>query len=273
MIERVGIVAHTNPQVSAAAQEQLVRELESRGVEVELARDGQDSEWRIESDLIFVLGGDGTMLRASRMHPGRTLLGVNLGKVGFMSGMRPDQIEEGVERALSGDLDVQDYRMLETYLPSTPEEPILAVNDALLVKEKPHRLISVDVSVNGDEMGSYMCDGFVAATALGSTAYALSAGGPIVSRGAECFVVVSIAPHTLMNRPLVLGEEDEAEMKIIENKAALLSIDGGEPQYVGPGETVRVRLSDKRVRIARIDGWSWWEAVRRTFLGAGGDIG
>jgi NAD+ kinase len=270
VIRRVGIVAHPNPEVSAGHRERLVRALESRGVRVDL-EDPAGSEDGFGADLIFVLGGDGTMLRASRMYPNRILLGVNLGRVGFMSGMRPDQIEESVERILRGELNVQDYRMLEVR--TADGESRLAVNDALLVKERPHRLISVEVSVNGEGFGSYMCDGFVAATTLGSTAYSLSAGGPIISRNAECYVLVSIAPHTLMSRPLVLGQGDEVDLRILDNKSALLSLDGDEPRVVAPGESVNVRLSGKKVRIARVDGWSWWQAVRRTFLGVGGDKG
>lgn len=262
-VRRVGIVAHPSPEVSAGARERLVRELERRGVEVVQGNPAGGAH----SELIFVLGGDGTMLRASRMYPESVLLGVNLGKVGFMSGMRPDEMEEGVRRAVEGELYVQEYRKLEVRTGAT--EPRHAVNDALLVKERPHRLISVGVRVSGDDIGSYMCDGFVAATALGSTAYALSAGGPIVSRNAECYVLVAIAPHTLLSRPLVLGKNDVAELTVLENKNALLSLDGEEPQRITPGESVRVRLSQEKLRIARIDGWSWWEAVRRTFLGAG----
>jgi NAD+ kinase len=122
-----------------------------------------------------VLGGDGTMLRASRMYPGRVLLGVNLGKVGFMSGMLPDEMETGVEKVLGGGLEVQEYRMLEVR--GVDGGLHLAANDAVLIKKRPHQLISVDVSIAGEELFAFRCDGFIAATPLGSTAYALSAGG------------------------------------------------------------------------------------------------
>ena len=101
-------------------------------------------------DLVFVLGGDGTMLRASRMYPGRVLLGVNLGKVGFMSGMLPEELETGVEKVLGDGLEVQEYRMLDVRVGK--EEPGLAANDAVLIKKRPHQLISVDVSIGGEEL-------------------------------------------------------------------------------------------------------------------------
>jgi NAD+ kinase len=210
-----------------------------------------------------VLGGDGTMLKAARMYPGRVLLGVNLGKVGFMSGMLPEEMEAGVEKVLRGGLTVQEYRMLEVR--RWGAEPELAANDAVLIKKKAHQLVSVDVTVGGEELFAFRCDGFIAATPLGSTAYALSAGGPIISGDAGCYVLVPIAPHALVSRPLVLGEGQVVELKIVD-RGALLSLDGDDPREVLEGGKVEISLSSASVRIGRTDGWSWWRAVRRTFL-------
>jgi NAD+ kinase len=212
---------------------------------------------------VFVLGGDGTMLRASRMYPECVLLGVNLGKVGFMSGMLPDEMESGVEKVLNGGLEVQEYRMLEVR--GIEGGPHLAANDAVLIKKRPHQLISVDVSIAGEELFAFRCDGFIAATPLGSTAYALSAGGPIISGDAGCYVLVPIAPHALVSRPLVLGEDQVAELKLV-GREALLSLDGDDPREVAADGRVEIGLSRQSVRIGRTEDWSWWRAVRRTFL-------
>src|SRR5829696_5507287 len=195
------------------------------------------------------------MLRAIRIYPGRVLLGVNLGKVGFMSGMLPEELETGVEKVLRDGLEVQEYRMLEVRVGD--EEPSLAANDAVLIKKRPHQLISVDVSIGGEELFAFRCDGFIAATPLGSTAYALSAGGPIISGDAGCYVLVT--------RPLVLGEDQVAELALVEREA-LLSLDGAEPREIPAGGRVEIRLSNDSVRIGRTEDWSWWRAVRRTFL-------
>lgn len=261
-IKRVGIVTHPDPKVSAGYLEQLVEMLESRGIATEIetaVKKGSKGP-----DLIFVLGGDGTMLKASRLYPGRVLLGVNLGKVGFMSGMRPDEIESGVLEVLNGDLNIQEYRMLEVMV-GGDTQPRLAVNDAVIVKECQHRIISVELAAAGEELGTYQSDGFVAATPLGSTAYSLSAGGPIVSGSVDCYVLTAVAPHTLLSRPLVMGADEVAEFRIVEDRA-LLSLDGIEPQVLVPGDTVQVKLSEERVKIGRTHRWSWWKAVRRTFL-------
>jgi NAD+ kinase len=158
---------------------------------------------------------------------------------------------------------VQNYRMLAVRIDGG--EARYAVNDAVLVKSRPHQITAVDLSVGGEPLVSVQCDGFIAATPLGSTAYALSAGGPIVSGDTPCFVLVAIAPHSLVARPLVLGEDQVARLELVEREA-LLSIDGGDPEEVAVGSRVEIGLSSESVRIGRTDGWSWWRAVRRTFL-------
>ena len=260
-IRRVGVVA--NPKVDDGHFERLSAALAKRGVEIAEVRPQHEPDGEVDLDLVFVLGGDGTMLRAARMYPGKILLGVNLGQVGFMSGMRPDEMESGVEKVLSGRLDVQEYRMLDVRVGD--QEPLTAVNDAVLVKPRPHQVVSVEVCVGGEDLVSLQCDGFIASTPLGSTAYALSAGGPIISGDVPCYVLVSIAPHSLVARPMVLGEAQVAELQIRE-RGALLSIDGDEPIEVPEGERIRIGLSRESVRIGRTDEWTWWRAVRRTFL-------
>jgi NAD+ kinase len=262
-ISRVGIVA--NPSVDGKYSERLISILGERGVEVErFTEPTGESQENGELDLIFVLGGDGTMLRAARMYPGRILLGVNLGTVGFMSGMRPEDLESGVEKVLDGELHVQEYRMLEVHLKGE-DKVRTAINDAVLLKEKPHQIASVEVAINGEDLVSYQCDGLIAATPLGSTAYALSAGGPLISGDVACFVLVPIAPHSLVSRPLVLGEDQVVELRVKERNA-LLSLDGACPEEIPAGEHLSVGLSDESVKIGRTDEWSWWRAVRRTFL-------
>ncbi len=260
-VRRVGIVA--KPGVSEGYFERLVGALEKRGVEISEIRPDDEPDGATRPDLVFVLGGDGTMLRATRMFPGRVLVGVNLGKVGFMSGMLPEEIEAGVDKVFGGGLEVQQYRTLEVKV--VGEAARLAANDAVLIKKRPHQLISVDVRIGGEELFAFRCDGFIAATPLGSTAYALSAGGPIISGDAGCYVLVPIAPHALVSRPLVLGVDQVAELELA-GREALLSLDGEEPREIPDGGRVEIKLSRESVRIGRTEDWSWWRAVRRTFL-------
>ncbi len=261
-MRRVGVVA--NPRVSEGYLDRLVAALKEKGVEIAEVRPDDEPDGATDLDLVFVLGGDGTMLRASRIYPGCALLGVNLGKVGFMSGMIPEELEAGVEKVLGGGLHVQEYRTLDVRIRGEGGSH-LAVNDAVLIKKRPHQLISVDVEVGGEELFAFRCDGFIAATPLGSTAYALSAGGPIISGDARCYVLVPIAPHALVSRPLVLGEDQVAELRLVQ-RDALLSLDGDEPREMPEGGQIEVRLSERSVKIGRTEDWSWWRAVRRTFL-------
>lgn len=260
-IHRVAIVV--KPGLSEGYFERLVTALEKRGAEIAEIRHDDKPDGASEPDLVFVLGGDGTMLRAIRMYPGRVLLGVNLGKVGFMSGMLPDEIESGVEKVFSGGLEVQEYRMLDVRVDGG--EPRLAANEAVLFKKRPHQVISVDVRVAGEELFAFRCDGFIAATPLGSTAYALSAGGPIVAGDAGCYVLVPIAPHALVGRPLALGVDQVTELELV-GRDALLSLDGEEPREMPAGRRVEIKPSQESVKIGRTEDWSWWRAVRRTFL-------
>jgi NAD+ kinase len=260
-IRKVGIVA--NPSVDGGHLERLSAALENNGVEILEVRPDDEPDGSKNLDLVFVLGGDGTMLRAARMYPGRVLLGVNLGQVGFMSGMRPEDMESGVEKVLSGGLDVQEYRMLDVRIGAG--ETLRAINDAVLVKPRPHQIVAVEVQVGGEDLVSLQCDGFIASTPLGSTAYALSAGGPIVSGDVPCYVLVAIAPHSLVARPMVLGEAQVTGLRITD-RGALLSIDGNEPLQIPEGERIEIGLSRETVRIGRTDEWTWWRAVRRTFL-------
>lgn len=260
LVHRAGIV--TNSGVDPVYEERLVGALERHGIEIVQGVEGSDSSPDGEADLIFVLGGDGTMLHALKSHPGKVLLGVNLGTVGFMSGMSPENIESGVEQVLEGGLHVQEYRMLEI---EAEGERRLAVNDAVLVKNRPHQITSVEAYVGGERLASYQCDGLIAATPLGSTAYALSAGGPIISGDVQCYTLVPIAPHSLVSRPMVLGEEQHTELTL-SGRGALLTLDGEEPRELEAGTTVGVRMSKESIKIGRTEEWSWWRAVRRTFL-------
>jgi len=263
-VRQVGIFLR--PNVDEGLVEKLFGLLKGRGVQVErLDWDTAEAEGDGDLDLVFVLGGDGSMLRAARLYPGRILVGVNLGRVGFLSGMRPEGLEVGVEKVLDGRFSVQECRMLEVRREGDGREPRLAVNDAVLVKKEPHRITEIELTVGGEWLASLRCDGFVAATPLGSTAYALSAGGPIVSADAEAFVLVPIAPHALLTRSLVLGPDQVAELKVTE-RGALLSIDGADPEEVPDEGRIILGLSPRSVRIGRTDEWGPWRAVRRTFL-------
>ena len=197
-----------------------------------------------EPDLVFVLGGDGTMLRATRMYPGRVLLGVNLGKVGFMSGMLPDEIESGSRRSSREGLEVQEYRMLEVRVDGEGAAPGGERGRALQEAAAPGHL-GGRAGGRGRSSSPSGATAFIAATPLGSTAYALSAGGPIIAGDAGCYVLVPIAPHALVSRPLVLGVDQVAELELV-GREALLSLDGEEPREIPAGGRVEIKAVPRK---------------------------
>ncbi|WP_162924535.1 NAD(+)/NADH kinase [Rubrobacter indicoceani] len=260
-VERAGV--YVSPKVGGEHVERLVGALRSGGIVISEVRMDGEPDGGSSPDVVFVLGGDGTMLRASREYPGSVLLGVNFGRVGFMSGVQPEEIESGVEKVLANGLDVQEYRKLDVQV--ADGEWKTAANEAALLKRQTHHIVSVSVAISGESLFDFRCDGFIAATPLGSTAYALSAGGPILASDTLSYVLVPIAPHALVSRPLVLGQSQVTELTLKE-RAAVLSIDGGEPVELTAGDVVRVRISAESVRIGRTEEWTWWRAVRKTFL-------
>ncbi|MGI8649934.1 MAG: NAD(+)/NADH kinase [Rubrobacter sp.] len=254
---------YVSPKVGDEHVGRLVGALQSGGIEISEVRVDGEPDGDSSPDVVFVLGGDGTMLRASREYPDSVLLGVNFGRVGFMSGVLPEEIESGVEKVLANGLDVQEYRKLDVQV--ADGEWKTAANEAALLKRQTHHIISVSVAISGEALFDFRCDGFIAATPLGSTAYALSAGGPILSADTLSYVLVPIAPHALVSRPLVLGEGQITELTLNEREA-VLSLDGNEPRDLVAGDVVRVRISAESVKIGRTDEWTWWRAVRKTFL-------
>lgn len=260
-IRRAAILV--SPKVGEGYVKRMSAALEKHGVEVAEIRRNGEPDGDSGADVVFVLGGDGTMLRASRMYPGKVLLGVNFGRVGFMSGMQPEEMEAGVEKIVGGGLHVQEYRKLDVRVGA--EGWHTAANEAAILKKESHHIISVKLSIGGEELFDFRCDGFIAATPLGSTAYSLSVGGPIVAGDAQCYVLVPIAPHALVSRPLVLGEDQITKLTLAEREA-VLSLDGGDTVSLRSGDVVEIRLSGESVKIGRTDEWTWWRAVRRTFL-------
>lgn len=251
------------PEVGEGYVKRIILALEKSGVEVVEVRVDGEPDGDSGADVVFVLGGDGTMLRASRTYPGKVLLGVNFGRVGFMSGMQPEEIEAGVGKVVGGGLHVQEYRKLAVRVGGG--EWHTAANEAAVLKKETHHIVSIKVSIGGEDLFDFRCDGFIAATPLGSTAYSLSAGGPIVAGDAGCYVLVPVAPHALVSRPLVLGADQVTRLTLAEREA-ILSLDGGDIEELREGDVVEIRLSEESVKIGRTDEWTWWRAVRRTFL-------
>jgi NAD+ kinase len=167
------------------------------------------SALRDRADVVVAFGGDGTMLATSRLLVGSgvPLLGVNLGRLGFLAEFSIDALEEMIDELVSGRTRTVERGLLRATFPDNPEiEPLLALNDIVIDKRDSSRIVQLETWINGDFLGTYRGDGLIFATPTGSTAYALSAGGPVVTPSCDVTVIAPIAPHMLTARPVVVPD-------------------------------------------------------------------
>jgi len=224
---------------------------------------------RDEVEIAIVLGGDGTILRAAEIVRGTNcpIVGVNLGHVGFLAEMEHHDLDFTVERVLKRQYTVEERVTLEVLATCNGETiaDTWAVNEATV--EKRDRMIEVGVSVDGRPLSSFGCDGVVLATPTGSTAYAFSAGGPVVWPGVQAMLLVPIAAHALFSKPLVVGPDSELTVEVIGESVgdADLWCDGRRTFHLPQGSIVRVRRSSEAVKLARIDQAVFTERLVRKF--------
>ncbi|MCW2925860.1 MAG: ATP-NAD/AcoX kinase [Thermoleophilia bacterium] len=287
-VRRLLLVTHRDPSVAGPAVEVLCATAERLGVElvasaVEVEKhpalggscatvgDGSTSDAGERCDAAIVLAGDGTLLRTlAQLGPDTPALGVNFGMLGFLSGASHDALESALERLATGNYRVVELPGLEVDLAG--RGGTTAVNDVVAtggitgrVNELGWRVLSAD-GVSLDEMGTVACDGMVLATPVGSTAYNLSNGGPVLAWGVEGTVVSFVAPHTLAARPLIVAPKDEVEVQHMGRGAPLKVLaDGVQVGRLQPGETLRVRRGGVRARLAFVDDTSFYARYRDNF--------
>ncbi|WP_263730947.1 NAD kinase [Cellulomonas sp. SG140] len=258
MTRRALVVTHRGRPEAVAATLVVVRELERAGVEPVTAEEDATAADLPAFDLAVVLGGDGTILRAAELTRGTgvPMLGVNLGHVGFLAEIEPDNVTAAVRRLTSGDFVVEERSTLEVRVigPDGEERTGWALNDAALQKTEAAKMIEVITEVDDRPLASFGTDGIVVATATGSTAHAFSGGGPVVWPDVEGLIVVPLAAHALFARPLVIGPHSVVAVEILERSpsGAVLTNDGRRRLDAPPGSRLEVWLSDVPVRMARL---------------------
>jgi NAD+ kinase len=228
-----------------------------------------------ELDALLTLGGDGTLLRGARSLHGRAvpILGINLGRLGFLTSCGIDDLEAGIERLARGEFQAErrmalDVRALDTS--GSERQRWFALNDVVLHKGGFARMVSLHVAANGESIASYSADGIVVATPTGSTAYNLSAGGPIVYPTVESILLTPISPHTMSVRSLVLPPSAEITLRADDGPEELLvTVDGQVGTTFARGETLVVCRSDRAVHIVRFPGTTFFARMRLK-LGWGG---
>ncbi|MGI8618007.1 MAG: NAD(+)/NADH kinase [Gemmatimonadaceae bacterium] len=225
-------------------------------------------------DALLTLGGDGTLLRGAKLLGGRPvpIIGVNLGRLGFLTSCSAESVETALRRFTAGDYMAESRMTLtaRTDGAGKRDEEWLALNDFVLHKGGFARVVRLSISIDGEQIGAYAADGIVIATPTGSTAYSLSAGGPIVEPRLESIVITPISAHTLGVRPLVVHPDAEIVLQAEDGPAELLlTVDGQGGTEVARGERLIVRRSPSPVQLVRFQPDSFFNRIRQK-LGWGG---
>jgi NAD+ kinase len=205
-------------------------------------------------DLAVSLGGDGTMLRtvALASAKGAPVLGVNLGRLGYLTEIEPSELQSALERFLAGDFQLEERMTLEVALePGGHREPSIfpALNEAVVEKTVPGHTVRVALSLAGRPFVTYAADGVLVSTATGSTAYNLSVHGPILSPSLRALVVTPVSPHMLFDRPLVLDPAQSIRLEVLEPRPAVAVVDGQTVARLEPGDVMSCREGSRPARL------------------------
>jgi NAD+ kinase len=217
------------------------------------------------ADMLVALGGDGTILAAARVvgRRGTPILGVNLGKLGFLAELAPEEMETAVGDILANKYIVEERLVIEARSTAIPSRVIHAMNDIVLDKSRSSRVIDIETHIDGAFAVTYRGDGVIISTPTGSTAYALSNGGPIVTPGSDVIGITPISPHTLSGRPLIVPAS--SVIRIVahaENEELLLAADGQEEAFLRPPAEVTVRKADYTVSLVKRTDRSYFDLLR-----------
>lgn len=229
-----------------------------------------------EANLAIVFGGDGSILRTARlMGPNQLpVLGVNLGKLGFLAHVRPEKLAETLPMLAHWEQYVVEHLMFDCTLQSDGEEieTRLGLNEASVLAGPPFSMIDIQLYVDANLATTYSCDGLIVSTPVGSTAHSLSAGGPILRKNLQAFVISPINPHTLTNRPVVDSADRVFELAVpTPNEGTSLVLDGKVWTTLRSGDRVRISRSAATFKLFEIPGQGYYHTLRQK-LGWGGQI-
>ena len=240
---------------------------------------GDTIVYDIESDvdMVFSLGGDGTFMRAVHKvgDSGIPIVGVNLGHLGFLADVSSDEIEDFVKKVHIGEYEVRERSILEIDIQSPSgeasetglqNEPFFALNELSVMKHDSASVIRIRTLVNGEELVTYQADGLLVATPTGSTAYSLSAGGPIIHPQSKVFVLTAVAPHSLNMRPIVLSDDKEITLNVeSRNGRFLIAVDGNSQSYP-VGTVVHVRKAPFPIKVVKQEGNTYFNTLRKKMM-------
>jgi len=277
-VTRVGIVAKPDAPRAQGVILQLLPWLAARGRAVVFEKETADlvpvvvgasaskAELPGQVDLLIVLGGDGTLLSMARAvgDLGVPLLGVNLGGLGFLTATTLEEMFPALEAYLGGRMAIEERMLLAARVirNGQPLCEYAALNDVVITKSAMSRIIDLSVSVDGRYATAYRADGLIISTPTGSTAYSLSAGGPILFPTMDAVVLTPICSHTLTNRPIVVPGTDRIEVTLLADQEVMATIDGQVGVGLREGDTVEIRKAASRIRLVRFPQKDFFSVLR-----------
>jgi NAD+ kinase len=277
-LPRVGIYPNLHKLQALPVASELGTWLDARGCDWvvspevagalgQVSRGMPPEAWAPGVELVVVLGGDGTLLDAARrLRSSIPLLGVNLGRLGFLTEFELKELYQELPGFLAGEYQVDERIMMAAAVirNGDPAARFFALNDVVIAKGPFARLVKLELRVNQDYVDTYHADGLIVSTPTGSTAYSLSAGGPLVSPGLDALVVTPICPHSLYSRSLVISSQELVTLCLPSFQAGtVLTADGQAIVQLAEGDCVNIRTTSERVRLLRRPGWSFFDVLRR----------
>jgi NAD+ kinase len=274
-VKEITVLTHRHPEDTTPALRELARQAAAAGVALRLDPEetqkhrlepGEglllDASVKEDVELCVVLGGDGTILRALQRYAGTEVpvFAVNFGEIGFLATVEPEQLHDGIRRALSGDFELLRLPaiVLEAPLPS-------AINDVAVHRKVGERVADIAYRLEGEEVGSVRCDGLVVSTPAGSTGYNLANGGPVMAWGVAGFVVSFIAPHSLTARALVVAPDDRLTIHNRSRGPLDVAVDGRPAGEIPAGGKLEARFVEEVGTIAQLPGSSFYRRLREKF--------
>jgi NAD+ kinase len=284
----VGVVVHSGKSEARGRLLELLAVLRKQNVAVLLEREaaalaGKPKQARLlgelgkTADMVIVLGGDGTILRVAREleGPATPILGVNLGNLGFLTSIHGNRLKGAVGDILRGHYEISQRHTLQTTLIRRGQRRAVhrALNDVVVSRGALSRIVRLRLFVDGELLTEYVCDGMIFATATGSTAYSLSAGGPILVPTSRALIITPICPHALSNRSVIAGGNSVIRCQVADAAAELLlTVDGQVQLRMEVGDEVEVRRSPRTVQLVTPKDHSYFEVLREKLKWSGANV-
>lgn len=222
-----------------------------------------------EADFAVSMGGDGTLLRtASRVgHKNVPIIGVNVGRLGFLADVNPSELESAVEAIFSGNYSIKEHSVLHIDVDGRELNTVpYAINDVALLKRDTASMISIDASVNGEYLMTYQADGLIVTTPMGSTAYSLSNGGPVIAPGADVLCLTPVAPHSLNVRPIVVRDDSVITLKVSSRSHNFLIAADGRSESLPEGTLVTISKQKYTAKVVQCSKRSYFSTLREKMM-------